>query len=330
MPTATAPKIFVPKPRRSQMGYGATHTLATIQIDKRTVVYEYNDGVAGYPWLPLTLSVHDGLEHTSSLGLAKLLPKRTVKGRPIVRAGMACGGALDELKITGTIEEQALIARAIQVFFHGESDRQLRSALRGIYRRLAANVLADQPTEPAVPVVPIADDPATQGILAAALTWLYETPQPSNADLDCYPDREAPALTVATDRRLSVSAGEKSVLGHGTAVLPWISVQVAERTTPLDELLNGLLPGEIDSLADVVRSLGYEVASTVGEAGASHGGIRLARMAHPTILAAQNYTWLHQCPDHEATSDVGKYICCDWIERAKAAAILPAWPVPIA
>lgn len=331
MTTATAPKKpSVPKPRQSPMLFGAARQLLAVDIDGQTVLYEYNDVAYGGDGLPLTLSLHNPLR--SSTSMTKLLLQDTLHGRPIVRAAFACGGSLGgEPEISGTVEEQAIVARAVQHFHAAEADRSLRAGLRGIYRRLAAAVLADQPTQLQAPVVPVTDDPATPGILAAALTWLYDTPQPPDADLDSWPNQKAPALTVATERQLQVGAGALDPRGICDPMFPHISVDVApERTTPLDELINGIVPGEIEALADVVASLGYEVASTYGKPGDSYGGLRLARMAHPTLLAAQNYTWTHRCPEHKVTSDVGQFTCCDWLGRAKAAAILPAWPAPVA
>jgi hypothetical protein len=118
-------------------------------------------------------------------------------------------------------------------------------------------------------------------VLTAGLRWLYETEQPDNA----WQHRGLLLPTPATNRLYSfipANDWKRPVIAVDVATIEWIDNGPNELPTPA----NPLEPGELDALAAVLRTVGFELTSTWNGHPQTTGSVGLARPTHPSLLAA--------------------------------------------
>lgn len=119
-------------------------------------------------------------------------------------------------------------------------------------------------------------------VLTAGLRWLYDTEQPDTA----WQGHHGLLLPLPAANRLYAFAPANDwkdpVVVVDVAKIEWIDNGPNELATPA----NPLETGELDALADQLRTLGVEVASTWNGHPLTSGSIGLARPAHPSLVAA--------------------------------------------
>lgn len=163
---------------------------------------------------------------------------------------------------------------------------------------------------------PTAVDAATRAVLAAGLTWLYDTPQPDDA--------------IANHHGYSVVVGERRYrfIGQG---INWGPVVVVDVPDPQYEhrghdrvVVNGLDgPAEMRRVADALAEMGHRVASQWnGSEGCETGSLGLADRPHPTLTAALR-RYHDGCPTHGGVFCPGE---CRWLRDGLDRAVQPTWP----
>lgn len=119
-------------------------------------------------------------------------------------------------------------------------------------------------------------------ILDTGLGWLYDTVQPD----DAHADHHGIILGLPeTNRRYGFCpAGYRSrtVVVVDVAKVEWIDNGPNDLKTPA----NPIESGELDALADELRSRGYDVDTTWNGHPGITGSVGLAHTAHPTLGAA--------------------------------------------
>lgn len=155
-----------------------------------------------------------------------------------------------------------------------------------------------------------------EAALAAGLRWLYDTEQPEGAILQS----NSGATTVAGNRRFMFGP-------CGWASRPVVVVDVVHVEWTGDgrdgRPANPLLPGELDDLTASLAALGADVAATWNGHPGTTGSLGLARLAHPTLLAAA-HRYTAGCPDHP---NRGVFCDCGWYANGYRLIVRPDWTV---
>jgi hypothetical protein len=176
-----------------------------------------------------------------------------------------------------------------------------------------------------VPDAPPIDVNLLRPALAAGLTWLYETEQPTDGV------QHHLGVTVYSDAVNRSVSLVPSGLGGAAAGLPVIVVEVVHKVyrwpAALDdrcwELANGYTEGELQRIADVVRDLGRDVIETWnGRPRSDSGSIALADPAGPSIVPVHNY--LRGCPTHHTV--FCSHDGCTWYRDGHARVVMPTPP----
>lgn len=162
-------------------------------------------------------------------------------------------------------------------------------------------------------------------VLRAALDWLYKTEQPPGAMLSHHGIGSADLPTMP-NRRIDIvprGANGGPILNIGVSR----PVKVGTYT-----VRNPLAPGELDQWAEQIIDLGYDVTQTFsGSEGSASGGIELAKLPHPSILAATKLR-AQGCLTHPkklGDREEGDVFCnCGWQTEPSRLLVLPAWPEP--
>jgi len=166
-------------------------------------------------------------------------------------------------------------------------------------------------------------DPAqVRAVLAAGLSWLYDTVQPHGA--------------IVSHHGVFRILGERSYRFIPANItnpggLPVVVCAVARPhfdennqwrlTNPIDG------PAEIDAFAALLAELGPPVVDRWnGQEGCTSGSLQLGRRAHPTLLAAVD-TYHAGCLEHPQHS---VFCRCGWYQAGTALSVDPVWPVEVA
>lgn len=155
-----------------------------------------------------------------------------------------------------------------------------------------------------------------RAVLAAGLTWLYDTVQPDDAITSHHG-----YCTLGGDRCLRfIPRG-----GYpGGPVIVINVVQPRYEGPDHNRVLTNPLGGSTEMLAwaGVLAELGREV-STWWNGDGETGSVQLVQLAHPTLRrAADNYR--QGCPKHR--SPLCDWDGCRWFRDGEARLVKPAWP----
>jgi hypothetical protein len=159
------------------------------------------------------------------------------------------------------------------------------------------------------------DQQYVRAVLAAGLTWLYDTEQPEGAI-----ETHHGAFAVADDR-LSIS--------FAPIGLPVVVIDI--RDARYDDsrydrpLLNPLTAAECDAVAGILTELGRPPIDRWNGAGCESGSFRLATPIHPTLEAACA-RYRADCPEH-GTVFCGSKEGCTWLKDGRGLIVAPKWPV---
>jgi len=128
----------------------SSRTLIKITIKDMDVIYDSFD-VAAPTWGP---SVLFAIAPDDRLGRAFSAAIRTgmAHGRPVLRAAVSCGGAVDtdDIEVMGAPDEISVVRSSIPHIYAGLRDTEERKVLRSIYRYLGRMSRANRCVVPAV------------------------------------------------------------------------------------------------------------------------------------------------------------------------------------
>jgi hypothetical protein len=165
--------------------------------------------------------------------------------------------------------------------------------------------------------------PSRSTALQAGLAHLYTTRQPDDAIADHGGEQ---ILTQGDRRYWFVPRGHRGLVHNGgPIVVVNVANPVYEGIHGVDRrLTNPLAPGELDGLADAIRSLGYEVTGTWNGLYET-GSVGLAKPAHPSLLDALS-RYHAGCPRHdgnhfcqnEDTARRNGHAPCTWFKTGHA------------
>lgn len=121
----------IPKPETDRLFFGATHSIAGIEVAGLDVIYTSDQ-------VKVTFLVRPRASLCST-GLSRALANHETLGKVVVQATAECGGTIDDVfgfTVTGSPDEIAAVRTAISHFYADERDPEARKVFRGIYRRL--------------------------------------------------------------------------------------------------------------------------------------------------------------------------------------------------
>jgi hypothetical protein len=157
--------------------------------------------------------------------------------------------------------------------------------------------------------------------LRAGLAWLLDTEQPDESIIIHHgvllrvPGEPARSLSFAPQ-----SLGSVGTPSYGRPVIA-LEARGARWDGERGVWHDGLRPGELQQLADLVVRLGHPVADTWNGDGLDSGSIALGQYAHPSLIAAVD-RYREGCPRH-----FGSVFCdrdgCDWYRTGREKIIAP-------
>ena len=127
---------IIPAPDVCRMRTVSSRTLIKVTINGTDVIYDSFD-VAAPIWSPSVLfaiASDDRLERDFYAAIRT----GTAHGRPVLRAPVSCGGAVDadDIEVMGEPDEISVVHSAIPHIYAGLGDVEERKVLRSIYRFL--------------------------------------------------------------------------------------------------------------------------------------------------------------------------------------------------
>ena len=126
----------IPAPDVCRMLTVDSRTLIKVTVSGMDVIYDSDDVTAPY-WSP---SVLFAIASDDRLDRDFYAAIRTgvAHGRPVLRAAVSCGGAVDtdDIKVMGEPDEISVVHSAIPHIYAGLGDVEERKVLRSIYRYL--------------------------------------------------------------------------------------------------------------------------------------------------------------------------------------------------
>jgi len=160
------------------------------------------------------------------------------------------------------------------------------------------------------------DKQVFRDVLAAGLTWLYDTAQPDGA--------------IIQHQGLTHAAGSRLKLSFVPMPDPVIVIDIvdAQYGTDVEKTLrNPLTADECTEVEQLLAELGRPPFHRWNGAGCETGSFRLADPIHPTLEAARK-KYHDGCPDH--TGPLCSWDGCPWYPTGNDLIVKPAWPAVVA
>lgn len=158
------------------------------------------------------------------------------------------------------------------------------------------------------------DQQAVRAVLAAGLTWLFDTVQPDGA--------------IVTHHGPNHAAGQRFRLAFAPLKAPVVIVYVSdpryEDKGASRALLNALTEDEMRGVASLLAELGRPPIDQWNGAGGESGSFRLVGPLHPSLDAACA-RYRADCPVHN-TVFCGQREGCTWLKDGSGLVVEPSWP----